>query len=146
VGGPGRPRAPAPPPAPPPALGGAREGHPAAPLNAVSHIVWGDRAAERAAPSAKYTATGAALNGVAVTGWALLHAALFRRGSPRRGLLRALAGGATIAALAWVVDYHVVPRRLSPGFEARLSNRDLLAVYAVLALCFAYGGRQRDAV
>ncbi len=123
------------------ALGEVREGNPAAPLNAVSHIVFGPRATRRDDVSAKYTGTGLALNGAAVTGWALLHAALFRRNEEKPGLTRALFGGALVSGLAYLVDYHVVPKRLTPGFEERLPGRDLFALYAVLALCFAFGGR-----
>jgi hypothetical protein len=127
------------------ALGGVREGHPAAALNAVSHIVFGPRAARRDDVSAKYTGTGLALNGAAVTGWALLHAALFRRGDRRPGIARAVVEGALVSGLAYLVDYHVVPKRLTPGFEERLPGRDVFALYAVLALCFAFGGRSARA-
>jgi hypothetical protein len=47
---------------------------------------------------------------------------------------RALAGGALTSAVAYVTDYHVVPRRLTPGFEMRLSRAALAAVYVALAL------------
>jgi hypothetical protein len=50
-----------------------------------------------------------------------------------------LTGGTIIAAIAYIVDYHVVPRRLTPGFEMRLSNRSLLAIYGTLALSLGLG-------
>ena len=97
----------------------------AAPLNATSHIVWGDRAARRNAVSLKYTGVGAALHYGAALFWAALYELL-----PGRAPLRA----ATVAATAYVVDYHVVPRRLTPGFEMRVSPGALAAVYGALAL------------
>jgi hypothetical protein len=42
------------------------------------------------------------------------------------------AAGAT-ATLAYAVDYHVVPKRLTPGFEAHLSGRSMFYVYAAFA-------------
>src|SRR4051795_10574931 len=51
--------------------------HPLAPINAVSHILWGDRAAKRSVPSLKYTVPGLLLNGAAVTSWALLKGMMF---------------------------------------------------------------------
>ena len=108
-------------------LFGARDGDPAGPLNAVSHIAWGDRAASQFGVSAKYTAVGLALNAAAVTSWAALHALLFRK----RG---AWFGGAMVSAVAYATDYLVVPQRLNPGFERRLTPAGMLAVYAALAL------------
>lgn len=113
----------------------------AAPLNAVSHIVWGDKAGEQNGTSARYTALGTAVNAAAMASWCVLHHAIFRPDRRRAGLVPALARGAATAAAAYVVDYHVVPRRLTPGFEKRLSGRSMFAVYAALALGLAVGER-----
>lgn len=107
--------------------GRRRAGSAAAPLNATSHLLWGDEAARHDGYSMKYTATGFAANHAAAVFWALFYEAL-----PRQ--LPALARGAAVSALAYVVDYHVVPRRLTPGFELRLPRASLAAVYAALAL------------
>jgi hypothetical protein len=117
----------------------------AAPLNAVSHIVWGDEAARHAKSSARYTIPGLLLNGAAVTSWAILQELLFDREQQRKQLSRSLAEGAAISALAYVTDYHAVPKRLTPGFEMRLSNRSLVAIYTALAasLGFAAWWRHR---
>jgi hypothetical protein len=109
-------------------LAGRREvGAYAAPLNATSHIVWGDAAARRNELSAKYTGTGTLLHYGAALFWAALYELL-----PGRAPVRA----AITAATAYVVDYHVVPRRLTPGFELRVSAGALAAVYGALALGF----------
>jgi hypothetical protein len=42
-----------------------------------------------------------------------------------------------VAATAYVVDYHVVPRRLTPGFELRLRGAAFAGVFATLALGLA---------
>ena len=107
-------------------LAGRREaGAYSAPLNATSHIVWGDAAARRNEISAKYTGTGTLLHYGAALFWAALYELL-----PGRAPLRA----AITTATAYVVDYHVVPRRLTPGFEMRVSKGALALVYGALAL------------
>ena len=124
------------------ALCGAIEnGSPAAPVNAISHIVWGETAALRDGVSAKYTASGAVLNSAAMLPWAALHHLLFQPHTRRARPAEALARGAVTASIAYVVDYYVVPSRLTPGFEKRLSNVSLFAIYAALACALATGDR-----
>jgi hypothetical protein len=122
------------------ACGQAEERNAVAPLNAISHILWGDRAASQDDVSAEYTLTGLALNGAAVISWAALFEMLFGGKAKQGDMAMSLLGGAATAALAYVVDYYVVPERLTPGFEKRLSDRSLLAIYAVLALSLGVGG------
>ncbi len=116
----------------------------AAPLNATSHIVWGDEAGRRDRPSLKYTATGFVLNHLAAVMWAAVHEkwvspAVARWSAPRPSLapLAATAGGAAVAAGAYVTDYYLVPRRFTPGFEKRLSGQSLAMIYGALALALA---------
>lgn len=118
--------------------GALEQESPLAPINAVSHIPWGDEAARHDELSWRYTATGVALNTAAVTSWA----AIYEWGCGHLAdddVQGALAGGAMVSALAYLTDYHVVPERLTPGFEKRLSNRSLLGIYATLALSLAAG-------
>lgn len=125
------------------AFGQWEEGEPIAPINAVSHIAWGDEAAAHNEPSLEYTATGAALNAVAVTGWAGIHELVMRR-MEQRTLANSMAAGAIVAAAAYVTDYYIVPRRFTPGFEKRLSGRALAGVYAVLAASLGVGSLLRS--
>jgi hypothetical protein len=104
----------------------------AAPLNAVSHIPFGKEAFEQEDVSLKYTATGSALNAAAIASWATVYEATFGRAARRGNVAAGVLGGAAVAGLAYVVDYYVVPKRLTPGFEERLSGGSMLAVYAVL--------------
>jgi len=110
-----------------------REGTPAvAPVNAVSHVLWGDEAGRHDELSARYTGTGFITNHAACVFWAGIYEVLRRRIGG--GALGALASGPAVSALAYVVDYHLVPRRLTPGYELRLSGRGLSAIYTALAL------------
>jgi hypothetical protein len=121
------------------ALGELEEGNAIAPINAVSHILWGDRAARQENASVKYTLTGGLLNTAAVVGWAGVHRLLFGRGAMRPSVGVAIAQGCATSALAYVTDYYVVPKRFTPGFEKRLSSWSLMAVYGTLALALAAG-------
>ena len=104
-------------------------------LNATSHFLWGDRAARRHAYSWKYTGIGFAANYGASVFWALFYELLGR--GKRRSAKRALRDGALVSGLAYVVDYHVVPKRLTPGFELRLPGRALGGIYTALAVGLA---------
>jgi hypothetical protein len=120
------------------ACGAAEQGEAIAPVNAVSHIAWGDEAARQTGISTKYTLTGLVLNAAAVTSWAVIYHALF--GGRKITPVAAATGAVATSALAYVTDYHVVPERLTPGFEKRLSNRSLALTYGVLAAGLMVGG------
>jgi hypothetical protein len=107
-------------------------GSSAAALNATSHVVWGERARRQDRYSLKYTATGFGANYGASVFWALFYEAL--GGRRQRTRARALLDGALISAAAYVTDYHLVPKRLTPGFEMRIPYAALGGVYAALAL------------
>jgi hypothetical protein len=104
-------------------------GRAAAGLNATSHIVWGDSAGRVKAPDFKHTAVGAALNAGAMASWAAVHELLPRARSP----LAALSKGALVSALAYLTDYYVVPKRLTPGFEKHFTPGGMLLMYGALA-------------
>ncbi len=113
-------------------LGRREAGSAVAPINAVSHWYWGRRAARQDEPSAKYTLVGFLTHHAASVFWALLFERAFGRIARRRPS-SALASGATVAALAAVIDYTVTPKRFTPGYEARLSPPSLAVVYAAFA-------------
>lgn len=121
------------------ALGTAQSKDPAGPINAVSHILYGDEEAMSTSEiDARHTLAGAGLNSASVTLWAALFELLFGRWA-RKGARQAFTAGAMVSGLAYAVDYHVVPKRLTPGFEQKLSQKRLLAVYGVLAASLAVG-------
>jgi hypothetical protein len=110
--------------------------HAARAINAISHIYDGGPPPAHEGPARRNTAIGLALHTGASVWWAAFHEAFC--GSPvKRTPGKVLAAGAATSALAYVVDYHVVPRRFRPGFEAYLSPASMAAVYAALALGFA---------
>lgn len=108
-------------------------GRPAAALNAVSHIVWGDKAAKHDGWDVRHTVVGTVLNAGAMGLWSGVHALL----PGPRSVFGAARNATIVSALAYVTDYHVVPRRLNPGFEQRLSRQSLFGTYAVLAASLA---------
>ena len=110
-----------------------------APLNAISHIVWGDEAYQERDFSLKYTGTAIALNEVSVAGWAFLHEWIFGRSRENGNSAFAALGAGAIAILAYVVDYHAVPARFKPGFERHLQPKSLVLIYILLALSLVLG-------
>lgn len=112
----------------------------ASPLNAVSHIAWGDEAARHKDVSLKYTGTGFLFNHAAAVMWASVYEHWFGQAAERGEVGKALTGGAAVAGLAYLTDYHLVPERLTPGFEKRLSGRSMAAVFGALALSLPLRG------
>ncbi|HVJ28688.1 MAG TPA: hypothetical protein VNA66_00140 [Gammaproteobacteria bacterium] len=122
------------------ALRGAREiGSPAAPINATSHVLWGDEAATADGVDVKHTLPGLLINGGAGVFWALARELLSDR-LPRRDRATAVATGIAVAGLAYVVDYHLIPRRLTPGWELRLSRRSVALGFVALGVSLAIAG------
>ena len=126
------------------ALLGARErGSAVAPINATSHILWGEAAAQARKPDLKHTVPGVALNEGACVFWAAFYEKAFGRRAERGDIAAAVAGGGATAALAYLVDYHLVSKRLTPGWELQLSGRALAVMYAALALSLPLRGLLR---
>lgn len=124
--------------------GQIEDGDAISPVNAIAHIVHGDAAYNECDPSLKYTGTAVALNQGAIVAWALLHEIFFGK-AQREGRCRtSLLGGAVVALIAYLVDYHAVPERLKPGFERHLMPRSLFFIYLVLALSLGLGGRSAE--
>jgi hypothetical protein len=113
---------------------------PYAAINAVAHCLWPDTAQREEGLSTRYTATGAGIHLGSAVFWGVLFEALCGR---RPRVDKVIAAAATTAAVAYVVDYHVVPQRLTPGFEAHLSKRSLAMTYLALAAGFAVAGLLR---
>jgi hypothetical protein len=123
------------------ALCGRREiGSAVAPINAPSHIVWGDRALRKNRPSVRYTVPGLALHLASSWFWAVLYEKV---AAPQAGAdpLKTLRNAGLATAVAAVVDLRAVPERLAPGFERRLSGTGLGLVYGAFAIGLALGGQ-----
>jgi hypothetical protein len=117
------------------AIAGARRGEVAAPVNAVSHWFFGDRALRQDEPSLLYTLTGYLTHHGAALFWAVLHAKAWGTREVAKKPLPAAAGAVAAAGIACFVDYRLTPKRLTPGFEHRLGRPEMANVYA----CFALG-------
>lgn len=120
--------------------------HAAKPMNAVAHIYDGGRPVGQDGRHGRNAALGLGIHMAASVWWAVFFEGLFGRGA-RRSPGGAVAAASTVAAAAYIVDYHVVGRRFRPGFEKFLSSRGLLAVYSALAAGFIFAaqlGRLHD--
>jgi heme A synthase len=122
-------------------MGQIEDGDAVSPLNAISHIVYGDEAYAQREVSPKYTGTGLVLNQASVGMWVVLYELLFGRARRRGDTSTALLGGAVVSGLAYLIDYHAIPERFKPGFEKHLMPRSLFFIYAMLALALAWGGK-----
>jgi hypothetical protein len=122
------------------ALAGRREARSAvAPINATSHVLWGDEAGRADAVDLKHTLPGLLINTGAGVFWALVHELLLPQ-SHRRDRATRVATGAAVSALAYAVDYHLIPRRLTPGWELRLSQRGVALGFIALGASLAVAG------
>lgn len=103
------------------------------PVNATAHWLKGPEAAKRATADAAHTLVGYATHHASAVFWALpFHAWLGMRS--RESPPNLLRDAAVMAGIAAAVDYGVVPKRLTPGWELVLSKTSLVAVYCVLAI------------
>lgn len=102
----------------------------AAGTNATSHWLWGERAKRAHRPDLRHTAVGYAIHHASSLFWAVFHE-YWRELRPHTRPSTTAAG---VTAVAYLVDYHVVPRRLTPGFERHLSGWQMFATYAVFGL------------
>jgi hypothetical protein len=107
-------------------------GRAAAALNGPSQWLWGEAEAYTRRATLRHTAVGGTIHQVTSVMWASLHQLAF---GPATGksVPRICAEAAVTTATAYVVDYHLTPRRFQPGFEKHLGPRSMFAVYAAFA-------------
>lgn len=121
-------------------LAGHREaGSAVAPTNAVSHWLWGDESLHVEQPTWRHTLTGYVTHHLASIFWATLYSRVHGWRESAKTLPQAAAGGVATSAVAYVVDYYMVPKRLTPGYEHRISAGSMLATYSALAAGLALG-------
>lgn len=111
--------------------GRAETGSAAAPVNAVSHWWHGRQAFEEDRPTVRHTVLGAVVHLASAFFWAALYDAGMRRVRPEPTDAELAAGAAGVTALAALTDFKLVPERLTPGFEHRLSRGSLVTTYAL---------------
>ncbi len=118
-----------------PALATLAGRHPMAAVNASSRWLWPEAPFVDAAHP-RYTTVGAVTNAGAALMWgAVMAAALRRTGAP----LPTAIGTAVSAA---VLDYGVLPRRLSPGWERAMPVWGVALAFATMAAGMAIGARR----
>lgn len=118
--------------------GGVRDCRSAiAPVNAVSHWIWKDKAIRQQRPSMRYSAAGYLIHHAASIFWALTYERLLTSRAPEPVRTEIAVSAVTVAAVACVVDLRCTPERLTPGFERRLENKSLVIVYTAFAIGLA---------
>lgn len=129
------------------AFGRRQTGSAAAPVNAVSHWLWGDAALHADRPTLRHTLVGILIHQAASVFWGVLHARAWGERPQAKQPLAAAAGAAAATGIAYFVDYQLTPKRLTPGFEHRLDGPAMAGVYACFAVGLALGsmvaGRMR---
>lgn len=120
-----------------------RTGRTAPGLNAISHMLWGEKAGRQRNWSFRYTVSGLLLNQLACLFWSGCFEALFRE-RPSRVPGHGVPHVILVSFVAYLVDYHVVPKRCTPGFELLFPRAWYPALYAGLAASLWVGAQVRD--
>jgi len=110
-----------------------RDGSWAGGLNGPSQWLWGEAEAYTRKATFRHTALGYAIHHSTSIFWALLHETVFGGSRRKKPALQHCTEAITSAATAYVVDYHLTPPRLRPGFEKHVSPTGMVAVYAAFA-------------
>jgi hypothetical protein len=110
------------------------------PVNATSHWLNGAQAADRNSADAAHTLVGYATHHASAVFWALPFQAWLNI-RPPRSTLELVRDATIMSGIAAAVDYRVVPRRFTPGWELALSKASLFAAYAALAIGLFAGAR-----
>lgn len=121
------------------ALGKGEAGSVFAPTNAISHWIWGDKAARRDRPSLRYTLTGYLIHHASATFWAVLFERFMGERLDKSSVARTVQAATAASAVACFTDYQLTPKRLHPGYEKRLSQPSLAVVYGAFGLGLAVG-------
>jgi len=109
------------------------------PTNSTSHWLYGKQAGSVRHADVAHTLVGYGTHHASSIFWALLFETWLAARPPRPPLamLRDALGAAAIAA---AVDYGIVPKRLTPGWEAVLSKRSIATTFMAMAVGLAAGG------
>ncbi len=109
------------------------------PVNASSHWLWGPRAGQRRDASLSYTGTGAATNMAASMFWGTIFGS-YLANRPPLSTPQMLRDAAAMGMIAGAVDYGLMPKSLTPGWELALSKRSVAIGLGATALGLALGG------
>jgi hypothetical protein len=121
-----------------------RDGSWAGGLNGPSQWLLGESEAYTRKATMRHTAIGYAIHHASSLFWALLYEAIFGGSRKKKPALQHCTEAVASAATAYVVDYHLTPPRLRPGFEKHVSPTGMVAVYAAFAAGLAITAIIRD--
>jgi hypothetical protein len=107
------------------------------PIHASGHWLHGRKAGRKSQPDLAHTAVGFGTHHLATMFWSFLMEQWL--GPKRRTLPEMALTGASTAIVAAVVDYAVMPRRLSPGWELALTRKSMAGAFAAMAAGLAAG-------
>jgi hypothetical protein len=120
------------------------EGSYAGGLNGPSQWLWGEAEAYTRKASARHTVVGYGIHHLTSMFWAILYERTFGESAGRKTAVRRCAEAVVSSAGAYVVDYHLTPRRLRPGFEKHVRTPSMFVVYGAFALGLAAASIIRD--
>lgn len=108
------------------------------PTNSTSHWLHGGEAGRVDQADAAHTLVGYGTHHASAFFWALPFQA-WLAARPPRSTGELLRNAAVMAGIAATVDYGLVPKRLTPGWEEVLSKRSIAVTFAAMALGLAAG-------
>jgi hypothetical protein len=109
------------------------------PINATSHWLHGESAADVRSIDVAHTATGYLTHHGACLLWAsIMESIISNRKNVSPAEIALIAVG--VSAFAAGVDYGITPKRFTPGWEEVLSVRSMGVAYASMAIGLAVGG------
>ena len=116
------------------------EGQPVVrPINATSHWLWGEKAGRSRAVDFRHTGIGLVTNQASAMFWGTLFGIYLAR-RPQLSPGATMRDAAVMGVLATTLDYGLLPRRLTPGWELALSKRSVALGLAATALGLGLGG------
>lgn len=108
------------------------------PMNATSHWLNGDPAANVELPTARHTLVGFLTHVASAIFWAAPFEA-WLAANPPRSFPALLGDSAAMAGIAAAVDYGATPRRFTPGWELLFTKAEMLVPYLAFTLGLAGG-------
>jgi len=116
------------------------EGQPIArPINATSHWLWGPSAGGERGVDLRHTGVGALTNQSAALFWGTIFGLHLSR-HPEHDTADVWREAAIMGVIASVVDYGLISKRLTPGWELALSRKSVGLGMAATAVGLALGG------
>ncbi len=99
-------------------------------INSTCHMIDGDDRSYSGQFENRDTPLAIALIGSAMFGWAVIYQLVLRALKQKSSIISGIA----MAAFAYLIDYYVVPKQFTPGFEKMLSKKAIFFAYVILAL------------